>query len=82
MQFGPPTARIQGKFGIKPLPAGTLDKVSPGFIVRALKLMLLVHLRGLTKPSPFLDKNGNPLVEPKILTKDERKSLRPLCGPK
>ena len=76
-QFGPPTARIQGKFGIKPLPAGTLEKVSLAFILRALKLMLLVHLRGLTKPSPFLDKDGKPLVEPYILSTDERQRLRP-----
>ena len=80
--FGPPTNRIQGKFGIKPLPAGTLDKVSPAFMLRALKLMLLVYLRGLTKPSPFLDTDGKPLIEPYILTTDERKRLRPLCGPK
>ena len=75
-EFGLPTARIQGKFGIKPLPPGTLDKVSPAFILRALKLMLLVYLRGLTKPSPFLDKDGKPLVEPYILSKDERQHLR------
>lgn len=80
--FGPPTARIQGKFGIKPLPAGTLERVSPAFMFRALKLMWLVYLHGLTKPSPFLDKDGKPLVEPYILTKSERDHLRPLCGPK
>lgn len=81
-QFGPSTARIQGKFGIKPLPGGTLESVSPAFILRALKLMLLVHLRRLAKPSPFLDKDGKTLVEPYILTTDEREGLRPLCGPK
>ena len=80
--FGPVQARIQGKFGIAPLPSGTSEKVSIGFLLRVLKFLFMATIRKMKTPSPFFDEAGRPKVKPYVLSRDERESLRPLCGPR
>lgn len=79
---GPVRARVQGKHGIGTLPEGTLQTVSPGVILRTLAFLLPGFIRRQHRPSPFFDDAGRPIVEPYVLPRIERESLRPLCGPR
>jgi hypothetical protein len=74
--FGPINARINGRFGIEPLPPDTLKAVSPGFILRVLKFAILGGIRGQRQPSPFFKRDGTPTVAPYVLTTQERDNLR------
>jgi Family of unknown function (DUF6151) len=74
--FGPVYARIHGRFGVGPLSPGTLNSVSPGFILRVLKFAILGKIRGQQQPSPFFKSDGKPTVTPYVLTAQERESLR------
>jgi hypothetical protein len=49
---------------------------------RVLKFALTNFLKREDQPSPFFDKNGQPLAPVYILTLKEREDLRPLCGKK
>jgi Family of unknown function (DUF6151) len=80
--WGPMLARIQGQFGIGELPPGTLRTASPGFLLRVLRFIALSLIRHEKRPSPFFDSAGEPRAKVSILTKQERDSLRPLCGTK
>lgn len=81
--LGPIFARVQGKFGIAPLPPGTLQKASLSVILSTLKFLLSAVVKREYKPSPFFDTvTGKPRVEPYILTLAERESMRKLCGPR
>lgn len=82
-ELGPISARLQGKYGIGPLPADALQSVSLPVILRIIRFMLGAFLKRQQKPSPFVDPaTGQLRVEPYILTPAERDALRPLCGPK
>ncbi|MDQ3232332.1 MAG: DUF6151 family protein [Pseudobdellovibrionaceae bacterium] len=79
--LGPVHMRIQGKFGIGPLPPGTDQKVSLPAILVVLRFLTSGWLRRKQQPSPFFDSKGQMRVTPYVLTRDERVSLRKLCGP-
>ena len=77
-ELGPIFARLQGKFGIAPLPPGTLETVSFPVILRMVRFMLGSVLKRQQKPSPFVDSSTGQLrVKPYILTAAEREALRP-----
>ncbi|WP_413575440.1 DUF6151 family protein [Bdellovibrio sp. HCB290] len=78
--FGPVNERMQAQFAIGPLPPRAQKKVSFGFMLRVLKFMLTAKITGAGYPSPFFTSEGNPTLVPYVLTKEERESLRPLCG--
>ncbi|MCX6129235.1 MAG: DUF6151 family protein [Proteobacteria bacterium] len=79
--LGPIRGRIFGKFGVGPLPPGTHQKSSLPILLPVIGFLLKGVIQGLHQPSPFFDKQGQPLVEPYVLTRQERDQLRPLCGP-
>jgi hypothetical protein len=80
---GPVAARVQGKFGIGKLPAGTLNTVSVKIVWRVVLFILKSKFRQLHKPSPFFNsQTGKPTADAYVLTDAERGSLAPLCGPK
>ncbi|UYL07245.1 DUF6151 family protein [Bdellovibrio sp. SKB1291214] len=81
-EFGPITEHMQAQFGKGTLPADSRKTVSPGFMFRVLKFILTAKFTGAGSPSPFFDSEGIPTKEPYVLTKEERESLRPLCGSK
>lgn len=80
--LGPVRARIQGKFGIGKLPEGTHQKAPLGLILRIIAFLVGGLLRGKHAPSPFFDRRtGKPIVEPYVLSANEREALRKFCGP-
>jgi hypothetical protein len=81
-EFGPITERMQAQFAKGELPPGARKTVSPGFMLRVLKFIISAKFTGAGSPSPFFDSEGIPTKEPYILKKEERESLRPLCGTK
>jgi Family of unknown function (DUF6151) len=71
--LGKPRAYAMQKFAVgKPSnPEGAMIFV----VLRVLRLMLGWIVRGQAKPSPFFDAQKHPIVEPQILTDDERAKL-------
>ncbi|WP_413584988.1 DUF6151 family protein [Bdellovibrio sp. HCB274] len=78
--FGPVTERMQARFAKGELPPLAQGKVSFKFMIKVVKFMLTAKFSGAGSPSPFFTSEGNPTLEPYVLTKEERESLRPLCG--
>jgi hypothetical protein len=74
--FGKIRARIMGKFAKGPVPPGTPDKVNFFSVIAILPFMLKGKLCSKGKPSPFFTANWTPLVQPKVLSKEEREELR------
>ena len=78
--IGPVRSRVQGKFGIGSLPAGTASVVSMRRILEFVMFMARGFIRGNSKGTPFF-KDNHPVVEPYVLNKSERTALRKFCGP-
>lgn len=74
--LGPIAARVQGKFGIPPLPAGTHKTVSFSFLLRVVSFMLKGLWAKQHQPSPFFHTDGRPRARPRVLTPAEREELR------
>lgn len=79
---GPILAKSMGRFGIGQLPKDAHQKAPMHLIFRIIRFLFLAWIRKQYQPSPFFDSGGRPVVEPKVLSKDERNSLRQYCGPK
>ncbi|QDK47054.1 hypothetical protein DOM22_18750 [Bdellovibrio sp. ZAP7] len=78
--FGPIRERMQAQFAKGPLPPLAQKRVSFPFMARVVKFILTAKITGAGSPSPFFTSEGTPTLEPYVLTKEERESLRPLCG--
>ena len=53
------------------------DKLPPVFMARAGLGMLVDRMLGRNRPDPFRNDDGTPVVEPVVLTKEERAAARP-----
>lgn len=80
--LGPIAGRVQGKYGIAPLPPGTSRSAPLRLIAGTMLFLVRGILFGRSKPSPFFKADGSPVVSPKILTEAERRYLEKYCGPK
>jgi hypothetical protein len=79
--FGKPLGGIQGKYAVG-APPGDSAKLNLGLIVRAVKMVLGWRLRRKVWPHPFFDRRTRQPSRPlTVLSRTERESLRPLCGP-
>ena len=79
--FGRPTGAVQGKFAISPAPEGSTGLNLP-LIWKAVRKVLRWRFRGQTWPHPFFDQaTRSPRYPLTILSRSERDTLRPLCGP-
>jgi hypothetical protein len=79
--FGHPIGAIQGKYAIGTPPVGA-SKLNVRLIARAVRMVLGWRLRGKTWPHPFFDRaTRSPSRPVTTLSRAERDSLRPLCGP-
>ena len=59
---------VHTRFVKKTLPSDLKQSVSPvGIIMKSISKVILWKLKGLNKPSPFFDTDGNPISEPRIL---------------
>ncbi|WP_413288354.1 DUF6151 family protein [Bdellovibrio sp. HCB337] len=74
-EFGPVRERMQARFAKGTLPPKAQQKVSLGFMLRVIKFIGFAKLSGSGKPSPFFKVDGNPISEPKVLSKTERDAL-------
>jgi len=80
--LGPIHARVQGKFGIGPLPSGTHQTAPLPVILDVVVFLFRGWIKRRHQPSPFFEgSSGLPRVKPYVLTLDERKTVRKLCGP-
>ena len=81
--LGPLHCRVQGRFGVAPLPAGSYQRAPLSVIARSLRLLGRAYLAGAAKPHPFYDaQTGAPIAPPHSLDPREREGLRTLCGPR
>ena len=75
--LGPPLAPIFGEFAAPGAPASVRQGFSRWLYLRSSWLVLSAWLRGAARPSPFFDpKTGAPVREPRVLTSEERATLR------
>ncbi len=80
--FGPPRAAVGGQSAIGEPPPGSTS-LQVGFLARTARLLLGWKLGGKSWPHPFFDRATRaPIRPPKILSREERDALRPLCGPR
>ncbi len=69
-------ARVNGKYGIPPLPPGTAKNSTLPVAFWVSAFMAIGYLKGLRSPSPFIDsKTGKPILEPKVLSDPEYYAL-------
>lgn len=74
--IGPVLARIQARFGKPPFPPDSHARGPLGLILRSIRLLLSGYLRGAARPSPLFDAQGRPIVEPLVLSPEQRAALR------
>jgi len=80
--FGRPVGAILGKFAVGDVPK-QVQGVSFVLILRTLRLILSWRLGGKTWPHPFFDRTTRqPRYPVMVLTREQRETLRPLCGPR
>lgn len=75
--LGPIKARIQAKFGKPPFPHGSHDRAPIKLMLEIMVFLLSAWVKGQGKPSAFFNNEGKPLIEPQILTKEERERFKP-----
>ncbi len=76
---GPLRAKTQGRFAIGGVPPDAHPTAPPGVIFHAIGVMLRGFLTGAHRPSPFFDAaTKRPVVEPTVLSAEERERLRKL----
>jgi hypothetical protein len=74
--LGPVIVRAFGKFAKGGIPPGGHAKAPASYIFRSLRIFLGAWLKGQHVPSPFFDGTGKPVVQPKVISKEERERLR------
>ena len=74
--LGPIKARIMGKFATTPAPAGTPATMSVKSFMQIMPFLFKGLVLGKKKPSPFFKDGHTPIVEPNILSLEERKRIR------
>jgi hypothetical protein len=80
--LGPVAARIQGRFAIGGVPPGAHPSASLSVIAPFMVKLLRAFFRREYQPSAFFDmETKRPVVEPEVLTSEQRKSLRPAAVP-
>jgi hypothetical protein len=72
----PPLMRIQGRFAIGPVPAGTAQTVTLGQVLRTLRFLAKSALSGGGRPHPFFSADNAPIATPHVLSAAERDALR------
>lgn len=72
----PPLMRIQGRFAVGPVPAGTAQTVTAGQVLRTLRFLARCALSGGGQPHPFFSADHQPIATPRVLSAAERDALR------
>ena len=79
--LGPSLGGIMARFAIG-RPANATDGFGLMLVLRAMARVLWWRLSGQARPHPLLEDNGDSRYPVRVLTKEERDALRPLCGPR
>jgi hypothetical protein len=75
--LGPPVAWVHARWGKGELPDRAHPRFPIGLLVRTLRLLLGAWLAEKHRPSPFFDaRTGAPVVDPTVLTAEQREALR------
>lgn len=77
--LGPVIVRAFGKFARGGMPPGGHAKAPFSYIVRSLGLIGKAWLAGRHTPSPFFSATGQPVLEPRVLSREERAQLASLA---
>ncbi len=72
--FGP-VMRVQARFAKGVPPRDAERSASLWTILKTVRFLVAARMRGEHRPNPLLI-NGNPMVTPRVLTKQEREKLR------
>lgn len=73
---------LQARYAIGNPPPPKSDKIGLGAMLWMMKFMSRALFKGAGKENPFFNKNGQPVAQGRILSHQERESLRPFCGPR
>ncbi|BBM86544.1 DUF6151 family protein [Candidatus Uabimicrobium amorphum] len=66
--LGPRRGNVHSKFAIKPIPGEKKPSSFPlGLLAKIFLKMFIWKIKGMHRPSPFFDKNGQPVVKPTVL---------------
>ncbi|HEX4478218.1 MAG TPA: DUF6151 family protein [Polyangiaceae bacterium] len=76
--LGSPFCLLYARFAVNGTPEGASFKFPFGLILRSVRLMAIAWVAGKYRPSPFFDAAGKRIVEPIVLTVEERDRLRPV----
>ena len=74
--LGPVFARIQTKYGHGNQPAGGQASVAVQTTLRAAANVAWGTVRGQHQPSPFFNPSGEPVVQPTLISREERAKLK------
>ncbi|MEM7151843.1 MAG: DUF6151 family protein [Myxococcota bacterium] len=81
-RVGPIRSRVNGRFGHGDLPEGSHPRAPFGVVASAVVDLFTAFVRRDHKPTPFFDlETGEPVVEPTVISKEERNRCRALLGP-
>lgn len=79
---GPSVASVHGRYAYGPFAQAIHPRTPLSSAGRVVGNLLMGWLRGQARPSPFFDAaTGRPVVEPTVLTPEQRDELRQHCGP-
>jgi hypothetical protein len=79
--FGHPIGAICGQYAVGGAPTGSTG-FNPRLYGRAIRMVLGWRIRGKTWPHPFFQRaTRSPIYPLTTLSDQERKALRPMCGP-
>jgi len=78
--LGPVLTRINARYGKPPLAADSHARAPMWLILRAIRQLLRGWFAGAHSPSPVFDDAGEPIVEPTVISLDERQRLRGLVA--
>lgn len=74
--LGPILARIQGRYGIPPLPPNSYQRAPLGLILRSIRQLARGFVQAAHSPSPVRDASGALIVTPMVLSAEAREQLR------
>jgi hypothetical protein len=77
--FGPVRARTQARFGYGDLPPDAHSRAPLGVIFHAVRVLGRSWISGEHAPHPLFDESGTPIIEPRILSEEERDRLHLLA---
>ena len=80
--LGPVRGRLFAGQGVPPIPEDGHERIPPALMFRTARLLARGFVLGAHRPSPVFDAEGTPLVEPTVLTREQRREAQACCATK